>query len=98
MKELDQNYSLTCDVTVTGNPNSFITYQWTKNNGIQTEDVQAGTDPKVLSFSSLRLSDAGRYTCQATVSSTYLNNDITMMGTQDIRLQSEFRHILTLKL
>ena len=88
MKELNQSYSLTCGVTVTGNPNSFITYQWIKNNGIQTEDVQAGTDPKVLSFSPLRLSDAGWYTCQATVSSPYLNNDITDAASQNVTIQS----------
>ena len=48
-----------------------------------------GADPKVLSFSPLRLSDAGRYTCQATVSSPYLNSDITMMDTHDVILQSK---------
>ena len=53
--------------------------------------MQIGTD-NVLSFSPLRLSDAGQYTCQATVSSPYLNNDITMMGTQDVTLQSEFSY------
>ena len=88
MKVLGQGgYSLTCDLTVTGaeNLNSSITYQWTKNNGTQT---LVGAD-RVLSFSSLRLSDAGQYTCQATVSSPYLNNDITIMDTHDVRLQSK---------
>ena len=85
-------YSLTCGVAGAENLYPSITYQWIKNNGTQT---QVGTD-RVLYFSSLRLSDAGQYTCQATVSSPYLNNDITVMGTQDVRLQSEFR--LTLKL
>ena len=77
-------YSLTCGVTVTGADagNPSITYQWTKNNGTQT---QVGTD-RVLSFSPLRLSDAGRYTCQATVGPC----NIIEMDTQDITLQSEF--------
>ena len=93
MKELDQSYSLICGVTVTdtGNPNPSITYQWTKNNGIQTEDVQAGTDPKVLSFSPLRLSDAGRYTCQATVISPC---NVTKTATHDITLQSELNYVI----
>ena len=91
---LRQSYSLTCGVTGAENLNSSITYQWTKNAGTQT---QVGAD-RVLSFSPLWLSDAGGYTCQVTVSSPYLINNITMMGTQDVRLQSEFRHILTLKL
>ena len=81
---LGQNgYSLTCDVTIIGTTNASITYQWTKNNGTQT--IQVGTD-RVFSFFPLRLSDAGQYTCQATVSSC----NITEMDTQDITLQSKF--------
>ena len=72
-------YSLTCGVTVTGAENPSITYQWTKNNGTQT---QVGTD-RVLSFSPLRLSDAGQYTCQATVGPC----NIIEMDTQNITLQ-----------
>ena len=84
-------YSLTCGVTVTradaGNPS--ITYQWTKNNG--TQAIQVGTDrSRVLSFSPLRLSDAGLYTCQATVTSLCsVNNNMDM---QDVTLQSEFNY------
>ena len=77
---LRQNYSLTCGVTGAENLNPSTNYVWTKNNGTQT---QVGAD-RVLSFSPLRLSDAGRYTCQATVSSPYLNSDITMVDTLDI--------------
>ena len=87
-KVLGQSYSLICGVTVTGTENSSITYQWTKDNG-----TQVGTD-RVLSFSPLRLSDAGRYTCQATVSPC----NIIQMDTQDITLQSEFYNIIVLKL
>ena len=91
MKVLGQGgYSLTCNLTVTGaeNLNSSITYQWTKNNGTQT---LVGAD-RVLSFSSLRLSDAGQYTCQATVSLSC--RSITKMATHDVILQSEFSYIL----
>jgi hypothetical protein len=80
-------YSLTCDVIGAESLNHSITYQWTKNNGTQT--IQIGTD-EVFSFSSFRVSDAGRYTCQATVSSPYLNGDIPMTDTHDIRIQSKF--------
>ena len=85
---LGQSYSLTCGVTGVENLNSSITYQWTNNNG-----TQMGTD-RVLSFSPLRLSDAGRYTCQATISSPYLIDDITMMDTHDVRIQSKFGCVL----
>ena len=81
-------YSLTCDVNGTENLNPSITYQWTKNNGTQTQ-IQVGADPSVLSFSPLKLSDAGEYTCHATVSSPYLNSDLTLMNSQDVRIQSE---------
>ena len=90
---LGQNdYSLTCNVTGAGNLNPTITYQWTKNNITQTQMPPAGADPKVLSFSPLRLSDAGQYTCHATVyvSSPYLNENTTMTDSQDVTIQSEF--------
>ena len=82
---LGQNgYSLMCGVTGTENLNSSIAYQWTNSSG-----AEIGTD-KMFLFSSLRVSDAGQYTCRATVSSPYLNSDITMMDTHDIRIQSKF--------
>ena len=87
---LGQNdYSLTCGVSGTEHLNPSITYQWTKNNGTLTQ-IQVAAVARVLSFSSLRLSDAGRYTCRATVSSPYLNNNITRMHSCDITPQSEF--------
>ena len=78
-------YTLTCGVAGAENLSPSITYQWTKNNGTQT---QVGT-ARVVSFSPLWLSDAGQYTCHATVRSPDLNNDITMMDTQDVIPQSK---------
>ena len=75
-------YSVICGVIVTGTTNPSITYQWTKIIGTST--IQVGAD-RILSFSPLRLSDAGRYTCQATVSPC----NITKMNTHDLTLQSE---------
>ena len=80
-------YSLTCNVAVDASLNPSITYLWTKNNGIQT---QVGTD-RVLSFSPLRLSDAGQYTCQATVTPC----TIIIRDTQDVTLQSELDNTMT---
>ena len=70
-------YSLTCDVTGDENLNPTITYQWTRNNGTMT---QVGTNSNTLSFSSLSLSDAGRYTCSVTVSSPYLNSNVMALS------------------
>ena len=85
---LGQNYTLTCRVFATGNLCPHITYQWTKNNGTL---VQLETETSTLSFSPLRLSDAGQYACQAAISIYYQNNDIIalVMDSQDIRLTSE---------
>ena len=80
-------YSLTCGVSGTEHLSPSITYQWTKDNGTLTQ-TQVGTNSLLLSFSPLRLSDAGQYTCQATVSSPYLNNDITDAASQNVTIQS----------
>ena len=90
---LGQSYSLTCGVNGTGNLNASITYQWTKNNGTQTQ-IQVGADPAVLFFSPLNLSDAGQYTCQVTVSysSPFLYDIIvTMNGSQTITIRSKLK-------
>ena len=83
---LGQNiYILTCNESLPDNFNPSITYQWTKDNGTQT---QVGT-MKSLSFSPLKLSDTGRYTCVVTASAFYLRNTITTTVSRDIRLQSK---------
>ena len=62
-----QNCSLKCTLTGVESQNPTITYQWLKNNG--THRVEVGTNANILSFPSLKLSDAGQYTCQVTVDS-----------------------------
>ena len=93
---LGQSYSLICSVTGAENLDSSIIYQWTKNNGTQTQ-VPNGPDPKTLSFLTLGFSDAGQYTCQATVISPYLIDVITGMDTHDIRIKSKFGCVLTVQ-
>ena len=82
---LGQNYTLTCMFFAICNPCSDMLYQWTKNNGTL---VQLETETSTLSFSLLKLSDAGQYTCQAII---YFSDGITVSatGSQDIRLESE---------
>ena len=66
-------YSLTCTVTgaekLTG---STIAYQWFKD-GVMV----SGQTMETFSFTSLSFSDAGHYTCQATVMSNLLSGPIT---------------------
>ena len=66
-------YSLTCTVTgaerLTG---STITYQWFKNGEIVSDQTM-----ETLSFTPLAFSDAGEYTCEATIMSSLLSGPIT---------------------
>ena len=71
---LGQSYSLTCEVAGASGPRPVGAYQWRRNDTVLSE-----TGP-TLSFSSLRLSDAGQYTCQVTVDGMMLSR------TKDIRL------------
>ena len=83
---LGQNgYSLTCGVIGAENLTPSIIYRWTKNNGTHTH-IQVGP---THSFSPLRLSDAGQYSCQATVSSFLLSNDITITVSWNIMFQGK---------
>ena len=81
------NYTLTCNIMVADRLCPYrTTYQWTKNDSIT--EVEVDNESNTLSFSPLRLSDVGKYTCQATVRSFRINDDITVMGSQDVRIQS----------
>ena len=79
--------SLSCDVSGAADSlNPMITYQWTRNGDV----VQDGS-LSTLILSSLRLSQAGVYTCRATVSSILLNNDIQKLAgnTRTVTIESE---------
>ena len=81
-----ENYSLTCTVTGADQLNHTITYQWFKDNTTISGETQS-----TLSFSSLRVSDTGKYRCFVTVSSTLLSHSISeTSNTWDLDLQSKF--------
>ena len=84
----ESGFTLTCCVSGADYFNPFITYQWTKGNGTQTQ-IQDGSNPRTISFVPLRVSDVGRYTCQARISSPYLNNDLMQTGSQDVTVSSK---------
>ena len=73
-------YTLTCAVIGDENLSPTITYQWTRDNG--TTQTQVGTNSNTLSFSPLSLSDAGRYTCDVTISSPYLTGDLVSSASE----------------
>ena len=86
--------TLTCDVSGADNLNPAITYQWTRNDG--STQTPVGTNSNTLSLSPLRLSNAGDYTCNATVSSILLNDDIPASAdnTQRVTIQSELINLM----
>ena len=57
-----ENYTLTCQVT--GGGNTTRTYRWFRNGSLVT-----GQRSATLSFSPLRETDSGVYTCEGTRSS-----------------------------
>lgn len=86
---LGLSYTLTCHVSVADYlcPYNITTsiYQWTKSNSTVTE-LQVETESNTLSFDSLKMSDAGQYTCHATVNSFH---NIRVVGSYDLRISSK---------
>lgn len=80
---IGQNYSLTCTVSEAGS--SSLTYQW-KKAGIALVNETRQT----LLFASLRLSDAGQYTCEVTVNYTSIGNEVVRCNSFTLRIQSEY--------
>ena len=78
-------YSLTC--TVTGaerlaDAGAMVTYQWIKNGAVVSDQTMA-----TLSFSPLTFSDAGSYTCQATITSSLLSDPINTALSNSVGVQ-----------
>ena len=90
------NYTLICDISGAGALNLTelnIKYNWTKNNDSGNQ-IQIENNSKTLKFSTLKLSDAGQYTCTVTLDthSIYSNTmgHTTMRASPfDITVQSE---------
>ena len=76
---MGQNYSLTCSV----GGGTVSSYQWRKDGA-----VLPGQTAEVLSFSPLRLSDAGRYSCE--INTTVDSETFTAIQNLTIIIQSEF--------
>ena len=68
-----QSYTLHCNVIGIEKFTPILSYKWTKNNGTLTH---IGSDSKTLSFSPLRLSDAGQYFCHVAASSDITNEHV----------------------
>ena len=78
-------YMLTCKALVADHLCPLISYRWTKRNG-----TVAQPENRTITFSPLRLSDAGQYTCHVTVYSYRFNNEVTVMKSHEVRIHSRF--------
>ena len=78
-----QSYSLHCNVAGTERFTPILSYKWTKNNGTLTH---VGFDSENLSFSPLRLSDAGQYICHVTASSDVTNEPVANTTSQSFEV------------
>ena len=81
-----QRYTLTCSVDVHGNQRT-PTISWEKNGSILHNEIA-----RTLSFSSLRLFDAGKYNCNAIIDNTEFTDS------ENIILKSKLGHCLSDKI
>jgi hypothetical protein len=83
-----QSYTLACDV-LSGleGLNAVVSYQWTKDNGTRS---QLGANSNILSFPSLRLSDAGSYTCEIRANSSRLLKQATVKTVTQVKISSKY--------
>ena len=75
--------TLTCGVSGADNLDPTTTYLWTRDGGKEVSCLST------LPLSPIGLSDAGNYTCHATVNSDLLTNGITMSTNQIVMVQGE---------
>ena len=92
MSMAGQNFSFTCIVKGANlSANSTISFKWLKG------DMPVGSN-SILTFKSLRLSDAGKYSCNVNISSSVLSSPVKSSSEQvNLKLQSE-NHKCTLHL
>jgi hypothetical protein len=60
----------------------MVTYQWLKNGA----GVSSGQTMATLSLSPLTFSDAGSYTCQATITSSLLSDPISQNSANAVNI------------
>ena len=77
------SYTLTCTVSGADNLEATISIEFTGPNS------GSGTGTSLQLPLILDLTDAGQYTCTATVSSGLLSNDLIFTDTEDINIPSE---------
>ena len=85
--QLGESFNLNCTLFGAEDLHPVTIYQWIKNGDII--NIQATNGSNILSFHSLKYSDAGLYTCQVAINSTYLNRSLTFNDSRNISIQSK---------
>ena len=80
-------YSLDCSVSGADSLNPTITYRW--YNESSNPRSQVGTTSSYGFPERLRPYHAGEYTCEVTITTPYLDEDLSSSMMQDITLQSK---------
>ena len=75
--------TLNCGVSGADNLDPTTTYRWTRDGGREV------SRSSTLPLSPVGLSDAGNYTCHATVNSNLLTNDVIRTANQIVMVQGE---------
>lgn len=81
------NHTLDCTITGTENLNPDISYNWTQCRG--TMLLPVGETSNRLSLYSLKLSQAGMYTCMVIVRSDYLKEPINETASTNLTTNSK---------
>ena len=82
MVKFGESVALNCAISGVDNLDGIITFQWRGPNRTILESASPRFELSTVSFS-----DAGIYTCTATVSSPYLNEDILESDTVNVIVQ-----------
>ena len=84
---LGEQQTLTCSITGAERVSVHTkTFHWTKSTGSRSQ-IQGNSS--TLTFSTLRVSDAGEYTCRAIIDSDILSGSIEDTGVYTISVRSK---------
>ena len=79
-----ETYTLMCSVTGVESLNATTNFEWRDN------DWNLVSSDAALTFNPLLSSHGGRYTCRATVSTPYLENDFNFRAREYVSVESKF--------
>ena len=89
--DIGMNFSLSCLIFGHENlANTSVQYQWLRSDSA-LDDYSS-----ILTLPSLKLSDAGYYTCRVTINSTYLLDQLVSNGSYKLALKSELQALTLL--